>query len=89
VLSEATLSWDPIRECLHIKTRRLANILDEHAVLHDFDVLSIDIEGIDRPVLLDLLQTTPYRPTWIIIKLPHGDVVRLTSSGWRMSACRS
>ncbi len=42
--------------------------MDENSVPHDFDVLSLDIEGMDLLVLNDLIDSSNYRPSKVIIE---------------------
>jgi len=57
---------------IQVRTTRLSGILENHKVPHDFDLLSLDIEGIDVPVFNDLVETTEYRPKWIWIEASYG-----------------
>jgi FkbM family methyltransferase len=61
-------NWGPIRDSVRVPVRRLWDILDEHGVPADFDVLSIDIEGEDIKVINDLIGHSAYRPTWVFIE---------------------
>jgi hypothetical protein len=51
--------------------RRLGDILVEHAVPSDFDVLSLDIEGEDIKAMNDLILNSPFRPRWVIIEASY------------------
>lgn len=51
-----------------LKSRRLHDILNENAVPENFFLLSIDIEGMDIPVLNDLLDNTDYRPLYMLVE---------------------
>jgi FkbM family methyltransferase len=64
--------WGPTTGQLTVPVRRLGALLDRHAIPHGFDLLSLDIEGHDVRVLNDLIDTTPYRPAWIILEGPVG-----------------
>ena len=57
-----------MRETVEVEGRRLADVLAEHAIPHDFDVLSLDIEGLDVAVMNDLLASSPYRPMLVVIE---------------------
>ncbi len=50
-----------------IKTRTLSSLLDEINYLRDFELLSIDVEGVDLKVLKGL-DLSRYRPTLICIE---------------------
>lgn len=69
---ENTEWWGDVRGEITVTTRRLAAILEEHGVPHQFAVLSLDIEGVDFEVMNDLVSTSPYRPQWIIIEWGPG-----------------
>jgi FkbM family methyltransferase len=64
-------NWGPVAGCLPVRVRRLGEILREHAVPEDFDILSLDIEGEDIKVMNDLVASTPYRPRWVVIEASH------------------
>ncbi|HVH73448.1 MAG TPA: FkbM family methyltransferase [Stellaceae bacterium] len=68
---QAAAGWGPIREEVEVPVRRLGDILDEHSVPPDFDVLSLDIEGEDIKVMNDLIDNSPYRPRWVIIEASY------------------
>ena len=68
---QAAAGWGPIREEIEVPVRRLGDILDEHSVAPDFDVLSLDIEGEDIKVMNDLIDNSPYRPRWVIIEASY------------------
>ena len=73
----ATRGWGDIRGQVTIEVRRLAPLLTEHGVSERFDLLSLDIEGHDVRVLNDLVGSSWYRPTWVIIEA--SDDFRVTS----------
>lgn len=54
---------------IEVDVRRIDDVLGEHKVPHDFDILSIDVEGLDAEILNDLVASTPYRPRWIIAEV--------------------
>ena len=68
--------WGETRGAVEVKVRRLADVLDEHAVPRCFDLLSLDIEGEDIKVLNDLVEHSAYRPAWVIIEASHDHKVR-------------
>ncbi len=68
--------WGETRGEVEVKVRRLVDVLNEHAIPHAFDLLSLDIEGEDIKVLNDLVDHSGYRPTWIIIEASHDFKVR-------------
>ena len=51
-----------------MEMRRLHTVLQERNVLERFDLLSLDIEGHDIRVLNDLVASSWFRPTWVIIE---------------------
>jgi FkbM family methyltransferase len=61
-------AWGPLRGSVEVQTRRLGDILGEQQVPLSFDLLSLDIEGMDTPVLNDLIAHTKYRPRWIFLE---------------------
>jgi FkbM family methyltransferase len=60
--------WGPSRGSVEVQARRLGAILDEQQVPLNFDLLNLDIEGMDIPVLNDLIVHTRYRPRWIFLE---------------------
>ena len=64
--------WGPAHGRVTVPVRRLGPLLERHAVPLTFDLLSLDIEGEDVKVLNDLVETTAYRPAWIILEGPSG-----------------
>ena len=68
---QAAAGWGPIRDEIEVPVRRLGDILAEHSVPPDFDVLSLDIEGEDIKVMNDLIDNSPYRPRWVIIEASY------------------
>jgi FkbM family methyltransferase len=68
---QATASWGPIRGEVEVPVRRLGEVLAEHSIPVDFDVLSLDIEGEDIKVLNDLIGNSPFRPCWVIVEASH------------------
>ncbi len=66
LLRQSTASWGEVRGSVEVEVRRLPKLLDEIGAPLDFALLSIDIEGLDFEVLNDLVDTSDYRPHWII-----------------------
>ena len=64
--------WGPLYGRVTVPVRRLGSLLQRHAIPPAFDLLSLDIEGHDVRVLNDLVDTTAYRPAWIILEGPSG-----------------
>lgn len=62
--SVATVDFEEFRP-ITVRTHRLANVLAECEIPNQFNLLSIDIEGMDIPVINDLLASSDYRPDWI------------------------
>ncbi len=57
---------------IDVDVRRLSDVMTDADVPHDFDLLSIDIEGLDVAVFNDLIETSPFRPRYVIIEVTHG-----------------
>jgi len=68
---EMAESWGDTQGEITVTKRRLHKILDEHNIPQNFAVLSLDIEGVDFEVLNDLINSSLYRPDWIIIEWGH------------------
>ena len=68
---EMAESWGDTQGEITVTKRRLHKILDEHNIPQNFAVLSLDIEGLDFEVLNDLINSSLYRPDWIIIEWGH------------------
>jgi FkbM family methyltransferase len=68
IMREAAEAWGPLRGTVQVQARRLGEILDEQQVPMNFDLLSLDIEGMDVAVLNDLIVNTSYRPRWIFLE---------------------
>jgi len=71
LLQDHAASWGDLKGTVEVQVRRLSNILNEFAVPVDFDVLSLDIEGLDVPVLNDLIDNSRYRPAIVIIEASY------------------
>lgn len=71
LIEGAAQGWGAVREVVNVEARRLHEILLEHRIPFDFDVLSVDIEGVDIPVLNDLVASSAYRPAIIIVEVVH------------------
>jgi FkbM family methyltransferase len=70
--AEQAESWGPVRGVVEVDVRKLGDILLEESIPHDFDVLSLDIEGYDVRVFNDLIAETNYRPAVVIIETSMG-----------------
>ena len=68
---EMAESWGDTQGEITVTKRRLHKILDQHGIPQNFAVLSLDIEGVDFEVLNDLINSSLYRPDWIIIEWGH------------------
>ena len=68
IMRASAEAWGPLRGNVEVQARRLGNILDEQQVPMNFDLLSLDIEGMDIAVLNDLIENTGYRPRWIFLE---------------------
>jgi FkbM family methyltransferase len=64
----AASSWGDTRGTVSVEVRRLPELLAEHGIPHEFGLLSLDIEGEDVKVLVDLIAGSEYRPNYIIIE---------------------
>jgi FkbM family methyltransferase len=64
--------WGPVRGTVEVGARKLGQILAEKNIPRDFDVLSLDLEGIDVRVLENLLEETDYRPSIVVIETSMG-----------------
>lgn len=62
-----------------VVTTTLTSLLETHKVPHDFDLLSIDIEGFDVPALAGLDWMT-YRPRIIVVEMHGFDIANPSSS---------
>ena len=56
---ESASAWGDIRGVIEVPVRRLHGVLEELGLPQRFDLLSIDIEGLDVPVLNDLIDPFP------------------------------
>lgn len=61
--------WGDTLEKRIVPIRRLANVLTENSTPQNFTLLSIDIEGLDRAVIEDLLSNSQYRPLYIVAEI--------------------
>lgn len=68
LIRENVVSWGAIKNSVNVEVRRLGEIMHAHGVPFDFDILSLDIEGLDVEVFNDLVGTTPYRPSLVVIE---------------------
>lgn len=68
IMRAAAEAWGPVRGSVEVQARRLGDILDEQQVPMNFDLLSLDLEGMDAAVLNDLIENTSYRPRWIFLE---------------------
>ena len=64
----AALAWGPTKGRITVDVRRLPALLQDHDVPERFDLLSLDIEGHDIRVMNDLIASSWYRPSWVIIE---------------------
>jgi FkbM family methyltransferase len=61
-------SWGTIQGKISVDVRRLPQILLGRSIPSRFDLLSLDIEGEDLKVFNDLIDSSDYRPSWVIIE---------------------
>lgn len=67
--------WGETRGNVAVRIERLSNLLRQHDVPFDFDLLSLDIEGEDVRVFNDTL-AAGYRPRWVIIEAAFDGAIR-------------
>lgn len=90
LLADHAGGWGPLRGQVEVEVRQLASILAEHRVPQDFDILSLDIEGLDVPVLNHLIETSAYRPGLVLIEASHNHQVKsLEQAGLSAAVCES
>lgn len=65
-----------VRGTVEVDVRRLPDLLDEAGIPHDFDILDLDIEGLDVAVMNDLIDHSPYRPRLVLIEASHAFTTR-------------
>lgn len=68
LIRDSVVAFGEVRGEVAVAVRRLGDILADHDVPKNFDILSLDIEGLDISVLNDLLAATDYRPELISIE---------------------
>ncbi len=71
LLKDAAVSWGELRGQVEVEVQRLPKILQRLKIPQSFDVLSLDIEGVDVSVLNDLIDSSHYRPKYIIIEASY------------------
>lgn len=71
LLLESTSTWGSVQKVVDVPVRPLASILAEQQVPQDFDVLSLDIEGLDVNVFDDLILNSQYRPRIVVIEASY------------------
>jgi tRNA (mo5U34)-methyltransferase len=76
LLVDQVKAWGDVTGETRVRAERLGDILHKHRIPHQFDLLSIDIEGMDALVLNDLIGSTPYRPRFIIAELSRDFAIR-------------
>ncbi len=67
LLPGATNAWGDIQGQIQVKVERLPTILAASHIPLDFDLLSIDAEGLDVAILNDTV-LSGYRPQWVILE---------------------
>ena len=68
---DAAEGWGDLKGEIEVEVRRLHKVLSHYKIPNDFDVLNLDIEGLDIEVLNDLITSSSYRPTYIIIEASY------------------
>lgn len=76
LLPEHAAGWGDLRGEVNVPVRRLAPLLTEIGVDEDFDILSLDIEGLDIAVFNDLIDNSRYRPRYVIIEASYNFATR-------------
>ena len=76
LVRDAAAGWGDLNGEIAVEVRRLSPILDEAGVPKQFEVLSLDIEGLDVAVLNDLVDTSEYRPAYVIIEASYDFTTR-------------
>ncbi len=71
LLKEAAAGWGELRGQVAVEVKRLGQILRDQKVPPDFEILSLDIEGVDVAVLNDLIDNSFYRPRYVIIEASY------------------
>lgn len=85
----AAAGWGELKGEIEVPVFRLVSLLEKHQVPADFDLLSLDIEGLDVDVLNDLIDISPYRPAIIIIEASYGgQTKRLEEVNCSEAVCR-
>jgi len=85
---KAAGAWGALRGSVEVPVRRLHSLLDQHRVPADFDILSLDIEGMDVRVFNDLITNSDYRPRIVVIEAAYnGTTKRLSDVGVDAKAC--
>jgi FkbM family methyltransferase len=72
----AAESWGALKGEIQVPVVRLVSLLEKHLVPVDFDLLSLDIEGLDVDVLNDLVDNSPFRPSIVIIEASYGGTTK-------------
>jgi FkbM family methyltransferase len=76
LLPDHAAGWGDIRGSVNVPVRRLQDVLTATGIPDDFDLLSLDIEGMDVAVLNDLIGNSKYRPNYIIIEASYDFLTR-------------
>lgn len=71
LIRENAEGWGDGRGEVNVRVRRLGPLLKELDIPTNFDLLSLDIEGLDIVVLNDLISTSQYRPRYVIIEASY------------------
>lgn len=71
LLADSASGWGEIQGQIDVEVVRLHNLLEKNKVPLDFDILSLDIEGVDVAVLNDLIANSRYRPRIVIIEASY------------------
>jgi hypothetical protein len=53
---------------VEVKTDSLNSVLARHAIPHNFDLMIIDVEGSEEPIVVSLLGS-PWRPKVLVVEL--------------------
>lgn len=85
----AAEGWGELKGEIAVPVFRLVTLLEKHQLPLDFEILSLDIEGLDVDVLNDLVDNSSYRPSIVIIEASYGgQTQRLEDVNCSANVCR-
>lgn len=89
LLPEHAAMWGEITRVIEVNVQRLPDVLLAEGIPATFDVLSLDIEGLDVRVLNELIATSEYRPGLIIIEASYDFAMKNLADAGLSEAVRS